>query len=114
MSELSLAESVLWANLPHNELIVIHSDKDLKKYVLSESNTPEVDFSKHTLLVVDLYMPTAIIATNQVYKNKSGKYTYYIEIELNDATMIGRKIIATLVPAIPEKSSVDLILKTNQ
>lgn len=59
-------------------------------------------------------MTTDIITTNQVYKSENNQYAYFIEIELNDATVIGHKTLATLVPVIPEKAMVELVLKTNQ
>ena len=105
--------SCQWTNLSYrNELIVINSDEEMKKYVDCPDGVhyPDIDFSKYTLLLANGYtsaVPFKIEDTT-FSKYSTGRYTLNLIIHYGFTRVIGHWHISILVPKIANEAIVEL------
>jgi uncharacterized repeat protein (TIGR02543 family) len=113
-TEYSLAgTSCQWTNLNYDDkLIVIKSKKELESYIsCSDGNYPEIDFSKHTLLLANGQPHKGIHAiSKQLLQLSKNEYGLDIEILLNDADWGEPWVVALIVNKLNEESNVELNL----
>ena len=122
-TELELETQCKWINLNYPwpiydaeltivnpEFIIINNDEELKDYInCSNGNYPEIDFSKHTLLLVNGHTTNCI---NKISKHllqlSIDKYKLDIEIILDDTTHGHPWVVALIVNKINKRSNVEL------
>jgi len=112
-TEYSLANtSCRWMNLPYDEqIIIINSSEELENYIFcSEGSYPEIDFSKHTLLLVNSKTNHRIceITTTSLQQLSSSKYELNINITSNDADDTQEWSTAFIVEKLEGRSNVEL------
>jgi len=105
--------SCQWINLNYSyssELITIYSNAELENHIIcSSGNYPEIDFSKHTLLLANGSTPNGISEISKhLLQYSVNKYKLNIEILLNDSDMVDFWITALIVNKLKEESSVEL------
>jgi hypothetical protein len=112
-TEYSLAgSSCQWKNFNYdNKLIVINSNEELENYInCLEGNYPEIDFSKHTLLLVSGTTPNGIVEiSNRLFQLSANEYKLDVEILLNEAEMLGYWITALIVNKLNEENDIELV-----
>jgi len=115
-TEYSLAgASCQWTNLNYdNKLIVINSKEDLGSYInCLEGNYPEIDFSKHTLLLAIGTTPNGIFEiSNRLLQLSAIKYKLNIEILLGDTEGIENWYSALIVNKLSRESDSELVVIT--
>jgi hypothetical protein len=94
----------------HGNLLIINSKEDFEKYFyFSEiSDCPEIDFSKHTLL---LAYGTSTYGVHKIHSEllfTGDEYVLKIEIIQNDATVAEHWRIALVTDKIAEVANVEL------
>ena len=91
-----------WTNLPYNdEVIVINNKEELEKYIsCTEVNYPEIDFSKHTLIIAHGLSTSSVLNTNASLQQIS-KQVYEMKVEV----LVGYALVMTYwyVPIIVNK-----------
>ncbi|MDR2936101.1 MAG: hypothetical protein LBU80_02005 [Rikenellaceae bacterium] len=102
--------SARWVNLPdeNNTLLVINSDEELKKYV--EGDYPEIDLTKHTLLLAYGYKGTEIhsVSVEGLRKLSESKYKLNVELVMTFATRPDAWYVALITDKLNENSKVEL------
>ena len=112
-TEYSLAGTFCqWTNLNYDDkIIVINSNKKLASYInCLEGNYPEIDFSKHTLLLASGTTPNGIVEiSNRLLQLSANEYKLDIKILLNEAEVIGKWITVLIVNKLNEESDIELV-----
>ena len=113
-TEYSLASTFCqWTNLNYDDkLIVINSDKELKSYIsCSDGNYPEIDFSKHTLLLANGITPNGIVEiSSHLLQPSVNEYKLEIEILLNDADVNEPWTTALIMNKLSKENDIELII----
>jgi uncharacterized repeat protein (TIGR02543 family) len=116
--EISFTEYLLagtscqWKNLNYDDkIIIINSNEKLASYInCLEGNYPEIDFSKHTLLLASGTTPNGIVEiSNHLLQLSENKYKLDIEILLDESEGVGLWITALIVNKLNEESNIELI-----
>ena len=96
--------------LEQDKLTVITSNKELKNYIIcTDSNYPEIDFSKHTLLLANGGVATGIYRIDtKFYRNAANNYTLYVTVYLGISMFPETWRIYVLVPKITDLSVITL------
>jgi hypothetical protein len=103
-----------WTNLNYpwhsGELTIINSDEELENHIsCRDANYQEIDFSKHTLLLVSGNPVQGIPKISSLLLQRSKKeYKLEIEIIYNDAQWGPRWVVALVVNKLSEESIVEL------
>jgi len=100
-----------WTNLNYNNsIIIINSEEELKKYInCSNTNYPEIDFSKHTLLLANGRSPNTIYELSKhLLQPSKNKYRLDIEIRQTDSNGDGSWVVALIANKLSEESNVEL------
>jgi hypothetical protein len=99
-----------WRNLDHDhKVIIINSKTELEKYVVcTEGTFPDIDFSKHTLLLTSGGTGYGIQYLSKKFLFTENSYILEIEITLNDATVVEVWRVALITDKLNDKNSVEL------
>ena len=113
-TEYSFAEiSCQWTNLNYDDtIIIINSNEKLASYInCLEGNYPEVDFSKHTLLLAHGMAPSSIVNVNCRKLQQYSEQNYKIEIGIviGDATVISNWQLPIIVDKVGDDNIIKLI-----
>ena len=105
--------SCQWKNLNYdNKLIIINSNKDLEKYVncMDGDSYPEIDFSKHTLLLANGRTHSNVNSKNIVHLTQysSRKYDLEIVVRMGTGGLAEAWTLAILVPKVSSRANVTL------
>jgi len=108
--------SCQWKNLNYdNKVIIINSNKDLEKYVncMDGDNYPNVDFSKHTLLLISDIAPSTAKVTDIIRLTQSSnrKYDLKIVVEIGLTGNMYPWVHAILAPKISDRANIQLKIK---
>ena len=119
-TEYSLAEtSCQWKNLRYEgydgEIIIINSEKKMENYI-TDCSCPIIDFSKHTLLLVNGLSPNNIEKIKNIVfsKNSANEYNLNIIIHLGVSRVITSWNVSILVPKMTNNSVVKLDVYQSQ
>ena len=109
--------SCQWINLNYDEsLIIINSNEELENYIhCTEGTYPEIDFSKHILLLASgkTNFKIAEIIIKNLLQFSINKYKLNLDIFLKDTTTIDETwMVALIVEKLNEESMVELKLNT--
>ena len=116
-TEYSLAEtSCQWVNINYGNysfdanVIAINSSEELEEYIdCSSGSYPEIDFSKHTLLLASGRAPNGVHEiSNCSLQSSNNEYQLEIRIHLEPREAIGRWIMALVVNKLSEESDIEL------
>ena len=116
-TEYSLAgTSCQWVNINYGNysfdanVIAINSSEELEEYIdCSSGSYPEIDFSKHTLLLASGRAPNGVHEiSNCSLQFSNNEYQLEIRIHLEPREVIGRWIMALVVNKLREESDIDL------
>jgi len=111
-TEYSLAETCQWTNLAYdNTVIIINSNEELKQYVAcTGGDYPEIDFEKHSLLLVSGKTDSGIIklTTKDLQQLSLDKYELNLEIDLFDNMNVSTWSTALVVEKVNKESCIDL------
>ena len=106
-----------WTNFESNKVIVINSNEELSGYInCTDGHYPEIDFSKHTLLLANGTTHKGISKiSNHLSKLSINKYKLGIEILLNDCDVIEQWTIALITNKLIIENDIELniILRYN-
>ncbi len=99
-----------WTHLNFDNTVIVNNDKDMVKYVKCENgNYPEVDFSKHTLLLASGRSSSDIRQIDtKFFQNSKNKYTLKVTIYLGFATIAQGWNKAIIVPKISDEAIIIL------
>ena len=103
--------SCQWVNLNYDDkLIVVNSNEELKNYInCSKGNYPEIDFSKHTLLLANGTTPNGIVEiSKRLLQLSANKYRVDIEILLDETEITGRWVTALIVSKLSKESDIEI------
>ena len=110
--------SCRWMNLPYDEqIIIINSSEELEKHIFcSEGSYPEIDFSKHSLLLASGKTKKEIdeVVTKGLQQLSSNKYELSLEIAITDIPAIETWNMAFFIEKINDNSVVELNLTLNK
>jgi WD40 repeat protein len=111
-TEYSLAGTACqWTNLSYDgKVIIINSKEELKKYITCEEDDfPDVDFSKHTLLLANGPSTNGIGKIETVLlKNTSKKYILKVTVHMGITMVAQGWCISIITPKISDKSEIKL------
>jgi len=95
-----------------NKLMMINSKEELHNYIsCSDENYPEIDFSKHTVLLANGRTHKGIAEmSKRLWQLSVKKYQFDVEIYLHEGDMKESWVTALLVNKLSEKSYVELNL----
>jgi hypothetical protein len=96
--------------LPWHELIIINNSEELEQYLICINDCPEIDFSKHTLLLARGWTHCQIIEISRKHLLQLSKNDYKLEINilLSNATLGERWVVPLIVDKLNEESNVEL------
>ena len=104
-----------WANLPYNEkVLIINSTEELEKYIsCTEGSYPEVDFSKHSLLLASGKTNKEVdnVVVKKLTQVSADSYQLSIDIALDYEAFYGNSFpynIALLVKKIDREGIIEL------
>ena len=110
--EFSLFEiNCRWINTELNSVIIINCSEMLKKHIeCANDNYPDIDFSKHTLLLASGSTNSGIHRVNvgRVQQLSTNTYRLNIQVALNESTMIDTWIVALIVNKLSSQSEIEL------
>ena len=113
-TEFSLAGTFCqWTNLNYEDkIIVINSNEKMTNHInCLEGNCPEIDFSKHTLLLVSGAIPNGIVEiSNCLLQLSANEYKLAVEVLLNEAEMEGLWIAALIVNKLSEENDIEFVI----
>lgn len=102
--------SARWANLDYfGKILVIDSDKELKKYVVGDY--PPVDFAKHTLLLTRDVATNGINKINAKLTRYDDEYWLSILVKKNMTAVVQGWHLAVIIPKLSEQERVKLNIK---
>jgi len=116
-TELELETQCQWINLNYPEyiydaeLIIVNNNEELKNYIsCSDENYPEIDFSKHTLLLANGGpTPRNVMGISKhLLQFSTNKYKLDIKMHFGDGGWGRRWVIALIVNKMNEESDVEL------
>jgi len=121
-TELELEAQCQWINLKYHtsnwswrdtEVIIINNNEELENYIsCSNENYPEIDFSRHTLLLANGIAPYCIHPLFKINKHllqlSMDKYKLDIEITVTSDPMLERWVMAFIVNKMSEEVKVEL------
>ena len=114
-TEYSLIEiSCEWTRFDHDdEITIIRNSTDLKKYITcSDTDFPEIDFSKWTLLCASGGTIKGIQSIEKrLYQISNKRYNLYIDIVLDLTDVAQPWSVLIKVPRLPQNAIVYLIKK---
>ena len=107
-----------WTNLDYeddeNEVIIINDNETLRSYIscvicmecnCMEGGYPEVDFSKHSLLLTKGITPNGISnITKNIQQLSEKEFRIKIEIQLGDAAIMKNWVVAVLINKVSSQS----------
>jgi len=110
------ATSCYWINLTYptypanGDLKVINSNEELENYITCSVGTyPEIDFSKHTLLVSSGFTTNMNMLSNiELLQNSFSEYTLNLLIQVTNFTVPSGWLYAFLMPKISDEATVIL------
>ena len=113
-----LCQDDLTKNAEMGVVYAIRSQAEFDKYIALSEFDPgrvfgEIDFTKHTLLLVYGRTTSGIYETESVLRNAGGRYVLSVNVEGNATCVIGVWIVAMLVEDFPVGAEVRLDLKTH-
>ncbi|MCL2326872.1 MAG: hypothetical protein FWC39_00005 [Bacteroidetes bacterium] len=100
-----------WKNTKQDEVIIINSTTELEKYTdCTYGEYPEIDFSKHTLLLASGCTSSGIhcISAKELQQLSAKKYKLNVEITLNDAAAVEKWTIALITNKLSNTSKIKL------
>jgi len=107
-----------WVNLPNNEkVVVINSQAEMKEYInCSTGSYPEVDFSKHTLLLASGGCPKGVVGVSaqKLTQHSSEKLSMELEVTLYENADKNTWAAAFIVEKLNKNSKVKLNITTNE
>ena len=94
------------------KLFIFRSESDFAKYPINDRESlPEIDFSKHTLMIIQGVTNYGIAHMNKnIFLTESGTYALTVEIVHGYTCNCPVWRSAVLVPALPESTEVELRL----
>lgn len=110
--EFSLLEiNCRWVHTELNSVIIINCNEMLKKHIeCANDNYPDIDFSKHTLLLASGSTNSGIHRVNvgRLQQLSTNTYRLNIQVVLNESTMIGMWTVALIVSKLSSESEIEL------
>jgi hypothetical protein len=100
-----------WTNLDYNDsVIVINNKTELEKYITcTEETFPEIDFSKHTLLLASGGTTQSVYSINtNWYKYSAAEYELAITVVMAGYMVAQGWSVSILVPKIQDNAEVDI------
>ena len=92
-------------------LIIINSTEELGNYVNCTDNYPEIDFSKHTLLLAHGLETSSLIAKCEVLQQISEKsYKIKVSILPTDLTVMTYWHVPIIINKLDDDSTIDLVI----
>jgi hypothetical protein len=98
-------------NISNGELIIINSNEELENYLecTDHNDFPEIDFSRHTLLLADGAHGTGIQNVyTQLIKTGENAYDFNVHLLLRTTTVITVWMTKTLIAKLPSDAVISL------
>jgi len=109
--------SCQWKNLSYDKAIIVINNKEkLENYLdFSECSYPEVDFSKHSLLLVSGSVEDGGISgiTKKLQRLSTNEYELEVELVINPAKQEKEWVLALIIEKLNEESSFKLTVTTS-
>ena len=102
--------SCQWENFELNKLIIINSSEELENHVnCTDSNYPEFDFSKYTLLLARGVTTSGhTLEKKQLQQISINEYSLYVDIKLQVTTVVQPWRVIIKVPKLSQNDVVTL------
>ena len=108
----SLGGPCQWT-LPYNWLgnVIINSEKEFENYMVCHEGTSGIDFSQHTLLLVQNGAAYGIVLIEKYFQQISNtEYNFYVNVTTGDAPVAEYFLESVLVPKLPQNATVNFII----
>lgn len=98
-----------WTNFNNGQIITINSQNELENHY-ADTNYPDIDFSKHTLLLASGTTNNGISEKNakQLLQHSKAKYELNVEITLNETTIVEEWTLALLTNKLDKECNIEL------
>jgi hypothetical protein len=101
-----------YAKMQHDSVYVINSEAEWANIFICESS-PEIDFSKYSLLSVHGYTTSGITKISKKLSESETGYVLEMEIGLDDTAVVERWLVAFIINKLYPGSSIELKVSAN-
>lgn len=106
-------EDVLLKSMEDNKLYIVRSADELSNYVVDVSQIADIDYTKHSLLLVKGGANYGIQQMSSKFKTEGSNYIFVIDIELNDTTEAPKWQVIAVVHALADDVNVELSINVD-